>query len=617
MRIAEILPYQLASREQQVKAACSVAAPLGDGLKDVSFIVEGPHIGRFNQWYDTYDGTIGDDPDWYALHFPESRALNSLFFMHGPFYVTGGWWTSLKLQYLKGDGGWEDVPDVQLSPEYDFEDRRGNRRPFEPYQLRFPTIETCGVRLIGRPGGSIKVTTVSFLGAGELNEGQAAAVLSSLKMPPPLVFQLLTPDKLWELIEKIREITGISFDLQTKEGLGLDHFLDEVHYQQFHAYQEILTDADSLYQIMGTHEGWETFGKEINQARSWVYETQAPEIVFHHGGMAWVIIPIVIDDRVLGTIENRNLISIDGPDLAWHRQAMKAWELDGRRYKSALKDVPIYSSQRINEIVELLQVIITLFEEQIRRNRENAELRDTAEKANSAKSEFVSVVSHELKSPITAVKGYTSLLLTGIPGPLNENQAKFLNRVEDSIAQMESLVSELSDISQIESGHLRLNMNSVSIEKLLKGVAGAFEIRMQEKDQTLELDIEEGLPQVEGDYGRLKQVFTNIISNAYKYTPIEGAIVIKALALNGVDGRHVHVSVTDDGIGIETEEQDKIFTKFFRSEDRKAREVSGSGLGLSITKELVEMHGGRIWFESEFRQGTTFHVMLPIPGESE
>jgi signal transduction histidine kinase len=422
---------------------------------------------------------------------------------------------------------------------------------------------------------------------------------------------MLPPDKLWELIVKIREITGIAFDLQTKEGLGLDHFLDESRYSQFHSDQNLLTDPDSLYQIMGMNEGWAVFGKEINEARSWVYETQAPETVHHHGGMAWIVIPIVIDGAVLGTIENRNLISIDGPDLEWHRKAISEWDINGRRYSNALKNIPIYSTRRINEIVELLQVIITLFEEQIQRHREIAELKDTAENANNAKSEFVSVLSHELKSPITTLKGYTSLLQTGVPGPLNETQSQFLARVAESISQMESLVSELSDISQIESGHLKLSKEALSLEKIIKSVAGTFEVHIKEKSQTLELDLDDGLSQVYGDYGRLKQVFTNLISNAHKYTPEGGTISVLAQEPSNVDGRFLHISISDDGLGIHLEEQELIFAKFYRSEDGDAREKPGTGLGLSITKELVELHGGRIWLESQFRQGTTFHVLLP------
>lgn len=612
MRISDALAYNLASRERRVQAICSVCDPTGDGMKDVGFILEGPEIGRYNEWYDTYQSVISPDPDWYGLQFPEETLLNTLYFMHGPFYVTGGWWTSLALQFKNDEGEWIDVPDFDLSPSYDFGDHRGSRRPFETYQLRFPTIETCGIRLYGRPGGSARVTTVSFLGAGHLDEEEAAAVLDSIKMPPPRVFQMLAPNKLWDLIVKIRDITGISFDLQTREGLGLDHFLDEEQYNEFHQSQALLTDADSLYQIIGTNEGWETFGKEIIQARSWVYETRTPEIVQHHGGMAWVIIPIVIEDRVLGTIENRNLISIDGPDLEWHRKAIHEWGQDGRQYNTALKEVPIYSTQRINEIVELLQVIITLFEEQILRNREIAHLRDMAEKANDAKSEFVSVISHELKSPMTALKGYTSLLQTGIPGPLNDTQVKFLGRLEDSVNQMESLVSELSDISQIETGHLKLSMSRLPVDKLLKSVAGTFEIRIRERSQELELKLEDNLPEILGDYGRLKQVFTNILSNAHKYTPEGGAITIWARVEGGKDGRVVHISITDNGLGIRKEEQAHIFTKFFRSEDRQTREMPGTGLGLSITKELVELHNGRIWFESQFRLGTVFHVALPV-----
>jgi signal transduction histidine kinase len=141
--------------------------------------------------------------------------------------------------------------------------------------------------------------------------------------------------------------------------------------------------------------------------------------------------------------------------------------------------------------------------------------------------------------------------------------------------------------------------------------------QIEEKKQRVQLELPADLPRVWADRVRLVQILTNLVSNAHKYTPAEGEVRIGAEAAENQwdpqgSPRVVHVWVRDNGIGINLEDQRKIFQKFFRSEDSKAREAPGTGLGLNITRSLIEMQGGRIWFESEFRKGTTFHFTIPV-----
>jgi signal transduction histidine kinase len=141
--------------------------------------------------------------------------------------------------------------------------------------------------------------------------------------------------------------------------------------------------------------------------------------------------------------------------------------------------------------------------------------------------------------------------------------------------------------------------------------------QIEEKQQTLVINVPENLPALWSDHSRLEQVLVNVVSNAHKYTPQGGQIELAAEDCDnqwdpGGPARVVHIWVADNGIGINDEDQKKIFQKFFRSEDPKTREVTGTGLGLNITKSLVEMQGGRIWFESEYRKGTVFHFTVPV-----
>ncbi|HJR81376.1 MAG TPA: GAF domain-containing protein [Anaerolineales bacterium] len=247
----------------------------------------------------------------------------------------------------------------------------------------------------------------------------------------------------------------------------------------------------------------------------------------------------------------------------------------------------------------------------------NAQLYDEVQRANLAKSDFVSFVAHELKNPMTSIKGYTELLAAGSVGQINEMQANFLSTIRSNVERMSALVSDLNDNAKIEANRLRLDFKPVEVPEIVDDVMRSTKRQVEDKRQSVELQLSPYLPPVWADRLRVGQVLTNLISNAHKYTPDGGKILIGAEATNNQwdpEGakRVVHVSVRDNGIGIAIEDQSKIFQKFFRSDDSKAREVPGTGLGLNITKSLVEMQGGRIWFESQFRGGTTFHFTIPV-----
>lgn len=247
----------------------------------------------------------------------------------------------------------------------------------------------------------------------------------------------------------------------------------------------------------------------------------------------------------------------------------------------------------------------------------NAQLYDEVQRANLAKSEFVSFVAHELKNPMTSIKGYSELLAAGSVGGINDMQANFLSTIRANVERMSALVSDLNDNAKIEAGRLRLDYRPVDVPVIIDEVIRSTKRQVDDKKQFIELNLDSQLPKVWADNIRVGQVLTNLVSNAHKYTPEGGKILVGAEATaNQWDPEGakqvVHLWVKDNGIGISMEDQVKVFQKFFRSDDSKAREAPGTGLGLNITKSLVEMQGGRIWFESEFRHGTTFHFTVPI-----
>ena len=247
---------------------------------------------------------------------------------------------------------------------------------------------------------------------------------------------------------------------------------------------------------------------------------------------------------------------------------------------------------------------------------ENARLFEQVRRANDAKTEFVSFVSHELKQPMTAMKGYTDLLMKGVAGELTSGQLNFLETVRSNVDRMDLLVSELLDISRIESGRIQLELDDVSITEMvdeaLKGIRG----QLENKAQALEVDVASDLPPVRGDRTRLVQVLTNLMSNAHKYTPEGGHIMVRVQPQSNGHGagkiESVVCSVTDTGIGMSPEDQERLFTKYFRADHPGVHSESGTGLGLVITKSLVELHGGEIWVESELGKGSTFSFTIPV-----
>jgi signal transduction histidine kinase len=286
--------------------------------------------------------------------------------------------------------------------------------------------------------------------------------------------------------------------------------------------------------------------------------------------------------------------------------------------------VPIFNQGEVRAVISLESLRPDAFDQQdldfITRLADhaaiaiqNAHLYEQAQAANQAKTEFMSVASHELKIPMTSIKGYAKLLTLGAAGDLSERQKDFLDIISANVDRMDRLVSDLLDVSRIEAGRLRLDMGQVNIHEAIDTVVKSVRAQIEAKHLALEIDLPPTLPPVRGDQGRVIQILTNLVSNAYKYTPDGGQVQIM---VNGqadyASSGQLSISVRDTGLGISPEDQQKLFTKFFRAEDPRVRDVPGTGLGLSITKSLIEMHGGEIWFDSEPDHGTTFTFTLPI-----
>ncbi len=230
------------------------------------------------------------------------------------------------------------------------------------------------------------------------------------------------------------------------------------------------------------------------------------------------------------------------------------------------------------------------------------------------KSEFVATVSHELRTPMTSIRGYVDVLLMGAAGVMNENQAHFLKIVKGNTERLNILVNDLLDISRLESGRVTLSPQALDMREVAEDVIADVLRRSQEENKpvALSLDAPKKLPLVFGDAERVRQILSNLVDNAYNYTPENGTITVQLHSLNG--GHEVQVDVKDTGVGIALGDQPRVFERFYRGEHPLVLATPGTGLGLSIVRELVEMHKGRIWVQSlgVSGEGSTFSFTLPV-----
>ncbi len=231
------------------------------------------------------------------------------------------------------------------------------------------------------------------------------------------------------------------------------------------------------------------------------------------------------------------------------------------------------------------------------------------------KTEFISNVSHELRTPMTSIMGYVDLMLKGAGGDVSEQQRQFLGTIRSNATRLSNLVTDLLNISKLDSGRDQLRLDEVNLPDVIEIVGTSIRGRAQyqNKPMTITTTIDPRLPVIRADRDKLTQVITNLADNAFNYTYAGGKIDIVAQAQ--LDGKTILITVRDNGIGIPEAFRDRIWNRFERFEEHAlVMDVAGTGLGLSIVRTLVEMHQGEVWFESEVNKGTTFYISLPIEG---
>jgi two-component system, NtrC family, sensor kinase len=263
------------------------------------------------------------------------------------------------------------------------------------------------------------------------------------------------------------------------------------------------------------------------------------------------------------------------------------------------------------EIVRLLQTFATQSALAILNARLFREIEDKSrqlEAASRHKSEFLANMSHELRTPLNAVIGFSEVLLQRMFGELNERQDEYLKDIYASGQHLLSLINDILDLSKIEAGRMELAAAPFHLPTALENAVTLVKERAARHGITLQVDVDPQLGEVVGDERKVKQVVLNLLSNAVKFTPEGGRISLKASRRDGV----VETSVTDTGIGIAPEDQAAVFEEFRQVGHDETRKQEGTGLGLTLAKKFVELHGGRIWVKSEPGRGSTFTFTLPL-----
>jgi PAS domain S-box-containing protein len=224
------------------------------------------------------------------------------------------------------------------------------------------------------------------------------------------------------------------------------------------------------------------------------------------------------------------------------------------------------------------------------------------------KTEFVSIAAHQLRTPISAIKWTLRMILDGDLGPITDEQRDFLDKTYKSNERMINLINDLLNVTRIEEGRHLYNLILVNLEDIIQALVGTYSDILKQKNLTLEFKkSDQSLPQVKIDVEKMRLVVANLIENAIKYTPGGGKISLSI----GCEGASVQVSVHDTGMGILKDQEERIFTKYFRGSNAIRMETEGTGLGLFIAKNIVETHGGKIWFISQENKGTTFTFTVP------
>jgi PAS domain S-box-containing protein len=389
---------------------------------------------------------------------------------------------------------------------------------------------------------------------------------------------------------------------------------------------------------------------ELSQMRRKMAEAQAPEIVQGPSTKMWnqsqdaasILLNMMVDAAVLISTDGvllclnelaarklgepadrligRNFFELLPPDVAAERRirileavrsgmSIRSVDVDGGFWTETLVSPISYGSGKI----ETLALFFRDITNQMQADLELRKAKEAAESADIAKTRFLANISHELRTPLNAIIGFSEILESETFGPLNERQSRYVRHVARSGHHLLELINDILDLAKVGSGKMELHLSEVSIPNIVDRSVSMIAERAAKQGITIHLDIDEAFKShvFQADERKFRQIFLNLFSNAAKFTPDGGRIELQVCRKQ----KDIFVTVTDTGIGIKAEDQDRIFGPFEQVDSSYARSTHGTGLGLALSKSLVELHGGRMWVQSEgIGKGSTFAFTVPLKG---
>jgi signal transduction histidine kinase/CHASE3 domain sensor protein/CheY-like chemotaxis protein len=331
-----------------------------------------------------------------------------------------------------------------------------------------------------------------------------------------------------------------------------------------------------------------------------------------------IAVPLSVKNEIVAVVELASLrsfsetdlriINLIAPQLGFGIQQRKL-ELEVKD-RSAQIETANFELQTINEESQTLNNALQMMNEELQAQQlENAESNRRLEEVSLSKSDFLANMSHELRTPLNSVIGFSEVLQDQMFGPINEKQQEYVENILTSGRHLLSMINDILDLSKVESGNIELGLGTVSLRETIetslmmlreKALKGGINLRMNLSQQA---DV-----YIVADQRKLKQIMFNLVSNAVKFTPAGGSVDINAER----DGDFIQITVADTGIGIQEQDIPKLFKPFTQLESVYTKEFEGTGLGLALTRQLVELHGGRVWVKSEFGSGSRFCFTIPL-----
>ena len=368
-------------------------------------------------------------------------------------------------------------------------------------------------------------------------------------------------------------------------------------------------------------------------------EVQAPTNHLVHRQI--VVIVLIFIGSLIAAFLVVSKISSPLKTLTLYAKELPSQDFTKLAQAEAIDDLPVKYKDEVGRLAEAFVFMKSELRKNIQHAIETTAAKErlekeSAEEANRAKSEFLANMSHELRTPLNHIIGFSELLVDSQFGELNDSQAEFLQDILNSSRHLLSLINDILDLSKVEAGKMELDLSELSVGYLMESSITMVKEKAIKHGLTLETEQDSCPEMITADERKLKQILFNLLSNAAKFTPDGGSIKLKARKLKGNGGsvpaytdksksldnsentnhmEYIEFSVTDTGIGIRREHHNKIFDPFEQADSSASRLYQGTGLGLSLTKRLVELHGGRIVVESEGKgKGSTFRFTIPIIG---